>query len=132
MKKIALYIALACATAMPALAENAAAPVYTDITAIVTALIGLLGAVITALLAPYLKAKLGAQRYQSAVDVARTLVKAAEQIYLGPGRGQEKLEYVKTELQKRGITYDAAQIEAAVYELGQTLWPEESGEGTKS
>lgn len=126
MKKIVVYIVMICAAAMPALAESAAAPVYTDITAIATALIGLLGAVITALLAPYLKAKLGAQRYQSAVDVARTLVKAAEQIYLGPGRGQEKLEYVKTELQKRGITYDAAQIEAAVYELGQTLWPEES------
>ena len=43
------------------------------------------------------------------------LVLAAEQIY-GAGHGAEKLEYVKTQLELRGITINVSEIEAAVYE----------------
>lgn len=46
----------------------------------------------------------------------RTLVFAAEQIY-GAGRGGEKLQYVKQQLQKQGFDVDVNQIEAAVCEL---------------
>lgn len=46
---------------------------------------------------------------------------AAEQIYTGSGRGEEKKEYVINWLREHGITVDEAKldalIEAAVYEL---------------
>lgn len=48
-------------------------------------------------------------------------VTAAEQIYTGSGRGEEKKAYVLNWLQEHGITVDAekldALIEAAVYDL---------------
>ena len=40
---------------------------------------------------------------------------AAEQLY-GAGKGAEKLDYVISELEKRGFTADRAAIEAAVAE----------------
>lgn len=54
--------------------------------------------------------------------ITNTLVEAAEQIFTGAGRGQEKLEYVRSELQKRGITYDQAKLEAAVFKLGDVIF----------
>lgn len=107
---------------LKALAEAAPAPALTiDLTAIVTALLGLLSAIVTAYLAPWLKAKLGAEKYHNTMTTIRVIAQAAEQIFKGPGRGDEKLAYVKDELEKRGITYDQSLIEAAVYELGQVL-----------
>lgn len=54
--------------------------------------------------------------------ITNTLVEAAEQIFTGAGRGQEKLEYVRSELQKRGITYDQAKLESAVFNLGNVIF----------
>lgn len=126
MKKIymmLLTVLCLCLVALPALAETAQAPVATiDVTDIVTALLGLLASIVTAYLAPWLKAKLGAARYENALSVTNTLVNAAEQIFKGAGRGQEKLEYVRSELQKRGITYDQAKLEAAVFKLGDVIF----------
>ena len=54
-------------------------------------------------------------------------VAAAEQIYTGSGRGEEKKAYVLEWLRAHGITVDDekldAMIEAAVYELSQGLIP---------
>ena len=126
MKKIymmLLTVLCLCLVALPALAETAQTPVAAiDVTDIVTALLGLLASIVTAYLAPWLKAKLGAARYENALSVTNTLVNAAEQIFKGAGRGQEKLEYVRSELQKRGITYDQAKLEAAVFKLGDVIF----------
>lgn len=126
MKKIymmLLTVLCLCLVALPALAETAQTPAATiDVTDIVTALLGLLASIVTAYLAPWLKAKLGAARYENALSVTNTLVNAAEQIFKGAGRGQEKLEYVRSELQKRGITYDQAKLEAAVFKLGDVIF----------
>ena len=130
MKKLfsrVLMLALLAALclALPALAETAQTPVATiDVTDIVTALLGLLASIVTAYLAPWLKAKLGAARYENARSVTNTLVNAAEQIFKGAGRGQEKLDYVKKELNKRGITYDEAKLEAAVFKLRDVIFSE--------
>lgn len=87
-----------------------------DLTELLQALIGLLAALITCWLIPYLKAKATKER-QGLVDAAiNTLVYAAEQLF-GAGAGREKLEYVKKALRDRGFTVDDARIEAAVYEL---------------
>ena len=128
MKKIYMMLLTAlclhlCLVTLPALAETAQAPgASIDVTDIVTALLGLLASIVTAYLAPWLKAKLGAARYENALSVTNTLVNAAEQIFKGAGRGQEKLEYVRSELQKRGITYDQAKLEAAVFKLGDVIF----------
>ena len=54
-------------------------------------------------------------------------VAAAEQIYVGSGRGEEKKAYVIDWLRSHGITVDEekldALIEAAVYELNQGVIP---------
>lgn len=125
MKKIYMMLTALCLclVALPVLAETAQTPAATiDVTDIVTALLGLLASIVTAYLAPWLKAKLGAARYENALSVTNTLVNAAEQIFKGAGRGQEKLEYVRSELQKRGITYDQAKLEAAVFKLGDVIF----------
>lgn len=129
MKKIymmLLTVLCLCLVALPALAETAQTPAATiDVTEFVTALLGLLASIVTAYLAPWLKAKLGAARYENALSVTNTLVNAAEQIFKGAGRGQEKLDYVKKELNKRGITYDEAKLEAAVFNLRDVVFEDE-------
>ena len=54
-------------------------------------------------------------------------VSAAEQIYTGSGRGEEKKAYVLEWLRSHGVTVDDekldAMIEAAVYELTQGIIP---------
>ena len=79
MKKIYMMLTALCLclVALPVLAETAQTPVATiDVTDIVTALLGLLASIVTAYLAPWLKAKLGAARYENALSVTNTLVNA--------------------------------------------------------
>jgi hypothetical protein len=132
MKKYIIILgvlALLLLMALPAIAEPVieppASPVMIDLTEIVTAALGLLAALITAYVLPWIKAKLGAQKYENAMMVTRTLVEAAEQIFKGPGRGAEKVAYVQRQLAARGITFDKDAVEAAVYKLGGTLITDE-------
>ena len=55
-----------------------------DLTKIIVALIGLLGTIVTAFLAPYLKAKLDVEKQQKLGELAKRFVLAAEQL-IGPG-----------------------------------------------
>ena len=50
------------------------------------------------------------------LSTIRILVYAAEQLY-GAGRGSTKYQYVEDELEKRGLSVDAAAIEATVSEM---------------
>ena len=87
-----------------------------DITQIVVALIGLLSALITYRLIPWIKAN-ATEKQQAIIRLAvQTAVYAAEQIY-GSGNGEEKFKYVIDWLHVRGYDVDKAEIEAAVYEL---------------
>lgn len=122
---IALTVLTVAAVAAPALAESVQKEPAIDVTDIVTALLGLLATVITAYIVPWLKEKLGAEKYQNTLFITQVLVEAAEQIFAGPGRGQEKLDYVKKELNKRGITYDQSRIEAAVFNLRDVVFEDE-------
>ena len=92
-----------------------------DLTPIIEALIGLLAALITYRLLPWLKAKLSAQQMESLHMATRTLVYAAEQIY-GSKTGEVKLAWVEGQLEKRGFRADREAIEAYVKELG-IYWP---------
>lgn len=92
-----------------------------DITPIIEAVAALIAALITAFLVPYIKSKTTAEQQKEINAWVKIAVAAAEQIYTGSGRGEEKKEYVINRLREHGITVDEAKldalIEAAVYEL---------------
>ena len=92
-----------------------------DITQILLALITLAGAAVTTFLIPWLKSKTSDTQQTELLAWVQIAVVAAEQIYTGGGRGQEKLEYVTAWLENKGLRYDAETIrvavEAAVYNL---------------
>jgi len=92
-----------------------------DITIIIEAVFALIAAIITAIVIPYIKSKTTAQQQAEINAWVKIAVSAAEQIYVGSGRGQEKKEYVLHWLQSHGVTVDAtkldAMIESAVYAL---------------
>lgn len=98
-----------------------------DITPIVGAVVAVVCAVVTCVLIPYIKSKTTAEQQKEINAWVKIAVAAAEQIFAGSGRGEEKKEYVVQWLMDRGITVDAekidAMIEAAVYELNQGLIP---------
>lgn len=84
-----------------------------DLTPIIQAIIGLLAAIITAKVIPWLKAKTTTEQQIMLEAAVRTAVFAAEQIY-GAGKGREKLEYAQTYLANHGYNVDLDEIEAAV------------------
>ena len=92
-----------------------------NITPIVEAAAALIAAVITSYVVPYIKSRTTTNQQQQINAWVRVAVAAAEQIYVGSGRGEEKKAYVLNWLAERGITLDASRIdaliEAAVYEL---------------
>lgn len=93
----------------------------TDITPIIEAVFALLAAVITAVVIPYIRSRTTAQQQAEINAWIKIAVSAAEQIYKGQGRGEEKKAYVLDWLKAHGVTVDAdkldALIESAVYEL---------------
>lgn len=102
----------------------------TNITIIIEAAFALIAAVITAIVIPYIKSKTTAQQQAEINAWVKIAVSAAEQIYNGSGRGEEKKAYVLNWLAEHGITLDEARIdaliEAAVYELKRGVLTEES------
>lgn len=93
-----------------------------DLTVLFQALITLAAALITYRLVPYLKEKLGNERLETAKIWARAAAAAAEELYQGSGRGEEKLKYVTEFLNDKGFTLDPENlqkiVEAELYSLG--------------
>lgn len=93
----------------------------TDVTQILMATITLIISLITAFLIPYLKAKIGEKKLDDLLKWVSIAVTAAEQIYVGSGRGEEKKAYVLEFLNSKGLTVDMDAldklIESAVYAL---------------
>lgn len=96
-----------------------------DLTPIFEAILALLAALVTYKLIPWIKARTTAEQQSLLAAMVRTLVYAAEQLY-GAGKGAEKLDYVISELEKRGFTADRAAIEAAVAEQLNYIQAEKS------
>ena len=94
-----------------------------DITKLIEAIVALIGVCITSFLIPYLKSKTNKETQDEIIKWVIIAVTAAEQIYAGKGRGEEKKEYVISWLKDHKIKYDSskvdAMIESAVYELKQ-------------
>ena len=95
-----------------------------NITPILEAVLALAATVFTVVVVPYIKSKTTAQQ----TDIegwVRVAVSAAEQLYKGSGRGDEKKAFVLDWLKKRHIAVDEAKldamIEAAVYWLNHSF-----------
>ncbi len=93
----------------------------TDLTPIISAALTLIMAVITTFLIPYLKTKIDSNKFEKIQTWVKVAVEAAEMIYVGTGRGEEKKAYVIQYLNSKGYTLDADSInnliESAVLEL---------------
>ena len=92
-----------------------------DLTDIISAVITLIVAVITTFLIPYLKSKVDEMKFENIKTWVKVAVEAAEMIYTGTGRGEEKKAYVLNYLNSKGYTIDPESInnliESAVLEL---------------
>ena len=96
-----------------------------DLTPIMEAVVALVAAVITAFVIPWLKGKIDADKLEKIEMWVTVAVEAAEQLYVGSGRGAEKKAYVVQFLQDRGFTLDPDSldklIEAAVFNLPEYI-----------
>ena len=96
-----------------------------DITPIIEAAFMLIAAVITAVIVPYIRSKTTDTQRAELQALVRIAVTAAEQLYVGTGKGKEKKAYVFEWLNERGITVDSekldAMIESAVYSLKEQI-----------
>lgn len=92
-----------------------------NITVIINAVIALIAAVVSTFLIPWIKSKTTSQQREELIAWVKIAVAAAEQIYKGSGRGEEKKNYVLDFLSQSGFTVDTdsvnAAIEAAVKQL---------------
>lgn len=93
-----------------------------DLTPLLQALITLAAAIITAVLVPWIRQKYGEAKLTQITTWARAAAAAAERLYEGSGRGEEKLEYVLSFLESKGFGVDRESlekiVEAELYGLG--------------
>lgn len=94
-----------------------------DLTPIITAVLTLIFSLITAFLIPYIKAKTTDEQFNTIKLWVQVAVQAAEMLYVGSGRGEEKKQYVIEFLKSKGFTLNAEEIEnlieSAILELKQ-------------
>lgn len=92
-----------------------------DLTPVFNAVIALAAALATAFLIPWIRSKTTAEQRDELLIWVDIAVAAAEQIFTGSGRGDEKKEYVLKFLEERGFKVDFETlnmlIELAVKEL---------------
>ena len=99
-----------------------------DWTQIILAVIALLGAAATALLRPLIakkleeaKASLGEKQRETLDYWMKVYIAAAESLFEGSGLGEKKSEWVITQLQRRGLRFDAESVADAITGLCREL-----------
>lgn len=104
-----------------------------DLTPIASAVIALVAAIISCVLIPFIRSKLTAAQFDEIQLWVNIAVDAAEQLFQGHNRGEEKKAYVLKFLQSKGFTLDMdsldKMIEAAVLNLKHMT---ESGQTEKA
>lgn len=95
-----------------------------DLTPIAEVIITLIFLCLTSIVIPLIKSKTSETQQKEIMEWVKIAVLAAEQLYKGSGRGEEKKEYVVNWLKDHDIILNAdkleAMIEAAVSELTNT------------
>lgn len=84
-----------------------------DLTPVLQLAIMLISAIITAFVIPWIRRKTNAQQWEALVNITRTAVFAAEQVY-GSGWGRDKMRYAEEYIKRKGYTVDVDLIEATV------------------
>ena len=82
-----------------------------DITPIIEAVAALIGVIVTCVLIPFIKSKTTASQQAEINAWVKIAVSAAEQIFKGSGRGEEKKQYVIAWLKEHGVTVDENELE---------------------
>ena len=102
--------------------------IHMDYTQIISAVIALISALVSAFLIPWLKTKIDADKLQTLRTYVEIGVKAAEQLYTATD-GAAKKAYVVNFLAEKGIQFDVETIdkliEAAVLQLHHELYGSE-------
>lgn len=88
-----------------------------DLTPIINAAILLVAALVTTFLVPWIKANTDEKQREELLLWARVAMNAAEQLYQGSDRGEEKKAYVLAFLEKKGYTANQDEIEAVIESL---------------
>ena len=95
-----------------------------DLTPIISAVLTLIISLVSAFLIPYIKAKTSEEQFNTIKLWVQIAVQAAEMLYVGSGRAEEKKQYVIEFLKSKGFTLNAEEIEnlieSAVLELKQS------------
>lgn len=95
-----------------------------DLTQIIVAILTLAISMVSAFLIPYIKTKVTTEQFNTIKLWVQVAVQAAEMLYVGSGRGEEKKQYVLDFLKSKGFTLNMEEIEnlieAAVLELKQS------------
>ena len=92
-----------------------------DITPIVNAVIALLAAGVSVFLIPWIKSKTTDEQRKELLEWVKIGVAAAEQLYKGQGRGEEKKKYLLERLASMGFPVDEEAINAAIEAAGNQL-----------
>lgn len=99
-----------------------------DYTQIISAVLALISALVSAFLIPWIKTKIDADKLQTVRAYVEIGVKAAEQLYTA-SEGDKKKAYVISFLAGKGIKFDVETvdklIEAAVLQLHHELYGSE-------
>lgn len=85
-----------------------------DLTQIIIAVIGLLAAIITRYVIPYIAGKIDADKRDKAIFWTKLAVEAAEKIFKEEGMGATKKQYVKEFLESKGFILDDKEIDIAI------------------
>ena len=95
-----------------------------DLTNLVLAGITLIIAIVAAFIIPYIKSKTTSEQFATIKLWVTVAVNAAEQLFTGSGRGEEKKNFVLSFLEAKGFTIDLesidALIESAVLDLNKS------------
>ena len=92
---------------------------------IIATVIIVLVIIIMSVVIPYIKAKIGAEKFEELQKWIKVAVQAAEMIYKETGMGNEKKKYVEDFIDKIGFSIEPIEmnslIESAVLELKKEL-----------
>ena len=95
-----------------------------DVTDIIVAVIGVIGAILTGIVFPLIKAKVTNEQWQMIVNYACAGVQAAEIIFNAQGQGEAKFEWVADYIEQRcaehNIKIDADTIKVVI----ENAWAE--------
>lgn len=95
-----------------------------DLTQIIVAILTFSISMVSAFLIPYIKTKVTVEQLDTIKFWVKIAVQAAEMLYVGSGRGEEKKQYVLDFLKSKGFTLNVEEIEnlieATVLELKQS------------